>query len=307
MTCTLPMLLAQDRLAPAANRTWEDSLPRLAWKTDAELPDTTPARLTSRSVASFIVQHDGTQRRRLDEVTKLFDAVLDDPELPQPIIDLLSGLRDPALRVALVDESLELCPHHPLWRIVDRMAFIHMVLGADDRGRSAFIRCAARLVARIREEQADDVSLYDWALGELAIFERQLLARHMFTALSGSRSSTVGREGNAPDVRPTAGMLSETGRWLQLWLQGQWREVQLIWHDPASQTILCRAWQDGHVWRLRLPLLERWTRDGLARAWNHRSLVQRAMLRRQASVRAWTTTRRQIARCHPADSAQGAG
>lgn len=98
----------------------------------------------------------------LDVVSMLFDFILDDPNLPDPMKVLLSRLQIPMVKVAMMDKSFFSKKTHPARRLLNNLA--HAVVGwVDDGDRTAQslygrVEC---IVTRVLTDFVDDMALFE--------------------------------------------------------------------------------------------------------------------------------------------------
>jgi len=106
----------------------------------------------------------------IEIVGLLFDAVLNDPNIPDRIKALLARLQIPMLKVALVDPSLFEKPRHPARRLINEMA--RAGVGWTDSGQAGgdpLLQIIEEVVADILEDTGDNVAMFSRCLDQ---FER---------------------------------------------------------------------------------------------------------------------------------------
>ena len=109
----------------------------------------------------------------IDIVSLLFDAILDDPALPDAIKAQIARLQIPVLKVALMDRALFSQKKHPARRLINEMA--QAGIGWTDAGQSGgdpLFRRIESTVTYILEQFSDDVGVFERCLDEF----RQFLA-----------------------------------------------------------------------------------------------------------------------------------
>jgi len=247
----------------------------------------------------------------IELLSRLFDAMLSDRRLAPQVQVLISRLHASALRVALRDPITLDSYQHPVWLFVDRIAFGAELHPRDgDPLRSKLFNYVQGLIDNMSRESVQDAALYHWGLERLNALERHLFEQRVADAtqqiealrtLSGSTEAapaphTAGGEpldvatldtvpaelmGNAGDDAPqraedAAAWLqgNQDGTWVRMFVQGQWRTAQLLWHD--TQLWLYAEAGDTSTWALRRAALERLHAEGLLDPLAPRSLVQRA-------------------------------
>lgn len=116
----------------------------------------------------------------IDIVSLLFEAILDDPQLPASIKALLARLQIPVLKVALLDGHFFSSKRHPARRLINEMAqaAIGWVEPAELE-RDPLYRQIDTIVERVLGEFEDSVELFDHVLDEFLLFleEEQERAR----------------------------------------------------------------------------------------------------------------------------------
>jgi hypothetical protein len=248
----------------------------------------------------------------IELLTRLFDAILADRTLPPDVQRLLSRLHTSAVRVALRDPAMLDSYGHPVWEFMDRLVFDASRHAAEPELQAKFMGYAESLVDHMVREPAQDAALYRWGVGRLDAFAEHLLGQHarasqqqidqlrtqaMQRGGAGHAADTggghtqpldVGTLDTVPaeliDLPPPSGHAAgaaqplpalQPGEWLHLFLQGQWRELQLLWTDGRGEAWLFRQ-PGGRTWALRRAALERLNDAGLAEPLEPPSLVQHA-------------------------------
>ncbi len=252
-------------------------------------------------------------RARIDQqlielLTRLFDAILADRSLPPDVQLALSRLQTSAVRVALRDPGMLDSYTHPVWEFMDRLAFDGERLAAEPPARERLLRYAQSLIENMLHEPVQDARLYRWAIERIVAFEDHVLQHHCKQAqaqIDSLRTLALSHASGMPEEEPTqpqaldVGSLEtvpaelmdldaasahsapkglpavEPGEWLSLFLQGSWRELQVLWRDAHGELWLFRQ-GSGRTWALRRSALERLHAAGLAEPLSPPSLVQHA-------------------------------
>lgn len=110
----------------------------------------------------------------IDIVELLFEAILDDPQLPPLIKALLARLQIPVLKVAFLDGAFFGNRQHPARRLINEMA--RAALGwvePTHLERDPLYRRIENIVERILSEFGDDGQLFDELLDEFLAFQEQ--------------------------------------------------------------------------------------------------------------------------------------
>ncbi|MEK8049481.1 DUF1631 family protein [Ideonella sp. DXS22W] len=241
-----------------------------------------------------------------DLLAQLFDAVMQDPAMPADLPPLLRPLHALAARLAAQDRSLLVLHEHPLWRFIDRV--VHQVAVAAPGERARMLGLARNLIDHLCAEASCDPARFAWGSERLLASQRhafdQALAaaapqverlQRISRAEAGPTTVTmpldVGSldtvpaelldiEPRPPAAAPLAGLQgAEPGSHWRLYLQGDWRTLQLLWGDEAAGLWLLREPATERPWALRASAVEHLARERLVQPLHMRSLVRRAASR----------------------------
>jgi hypothetical protein len=250
-------------------------------------------------------------QQMIELLSRLFDAILADPSVPPSVQVLLSRLHASALRVALREPQTLDTYSHPVWLFMDRLAFEGETHGGEHSPQlAAVLRHAQALIDHIAREPVQDAALYHWGLERLVAYERHRFEQRRQNASSQidtlQRYSDSGASAPTPsrpapqttldigtmDTVPADLMMSQpaeleaapqwlsqvpAGDWLQVFLQGRWQVVQLLWRSEGNAVwLLCDAASDDLTWAVRQRALERLHAEQLLLPLAPRSLVQHA-------------------------------
>lgn len=123
------------------------------------------------------------ERQIIELLSRLFDAMLSDPQLQTAFRAVLARLQASALRVALHEPDMLESPSHAVWQFFDRLGEVsagHPRAG-DPRG-SALWRCAHSLAEELARAKAPDGALYRRALQRLDMFGSEQVQAQLGTA-----------------------------------------------------------------------------------------------------------------------------
>ncbi len=234
-------------------------------------------------------------------LSRLFDAIQSDRALPPACLPLLLRLHPTALRLAVQDITMLDDYDHPVWRFMDQLAFV--VDTVQDVERERCLGFARQLVEHLVADGSADSHRFEWALGRLLAFERHSYERALLLAqpeidqlhahaetvsppIDIGTMDTVPAEllpettATAPAPEETAALLAlRPGDHLRAYLQGEWRQLQLLWVDRGAENWLLRDTTIAHHWALRLRAIERLFAERLAVAMTPRSLARAAAAR----------------------------
>jgi hypothetical protein len=122
------------------------------------------------------------ERQIIELLSRMFDTILTDPQVPPAFGAVLARLQASTLRVALRDRETLDSIQHPVWRLFDRIAEAGFSYpqAADARAKALLAFCHA-LAEQLARAAAPDAALYGRALTQIDAFltdqlQAQLLA-----------------------------------------------------------------------------------------------------------------------------------
>jgi hypothetical protein len=126
----------------------------------------------------------------IDLIGMLFEYMLNDPVLPNLAKALLSHLHTPYLKVALIDRRLLVDARHPARRLLDQMVEAGSLWVDENNPHRGIFPVMQRLVDRVLQEFADDVSLFK---GLLDTFEQAMREQQRRTDTMEQRTQEAAR------------------------------------------------------------------------------------------------------------------
>jgi hypothetical protein len=232
----------------------------------------------------------------VDLLSRLFDAIQTDRHLGPDCLALILRLHPTALRLAVHDTSMLDRYDHPVWRFMDRLAFGISTAHVIEQER--WLSFGRQLVDHLVGDGAADTPRFEWALGRVDAYERHCFERAVLVAqpeitnlqLRTGRTAPpidVGTMDTVPaellpeptsmEQLPAVPSLSlRPGEHLRAYLQGDWRQMQLLWTDePGEVWLLADASAPRH-WALRHSAVDRLAAEKLAAPVQVRSLIRSA-------------------------------
>jgi hypothetical protein len=258
-------------------------------------------------------------RQAVEQVNEIFKAFPLDERVPGDVLEIITQLRAPAMRLALRDPSVLEWREHPLWRLIHLFAYqAEMLPKADDPERQHWLTFGRQTIQELATAQMQKTSSYQAALARVEEFLRQRLARRCaalaarFEALqateAGLAATQAGGAAKAPNLdtvlaallpRIPPGRSSDEegrldaeawikglvpGQWLRLLLKGTWLHAQLLWQGERRQIVVLGDGATDTTWALRRGVLLTLHRHGLAKTLQMRSLVGTAAMRVQEKM-----------------------
>jgi hypothetical protein len=196
------------------------------------------------------------ERDVIDVISMLFEFILDDRNLPDPMKALLSRLQIPMLKVAMLDRGFFASKNHPARRLLNNLARAAVAWQDDgDRSVHSLYGQIETIVTRVLTEFADEIELFAVLDAEFSAFlEREArgaeVAEQRITQVNrGQEQLKLARQQvrAALDERiRAAGPLPQPVREL---LEEGWKDVLLL--------ALLREGGDSAAWKSGLLIAER--------------------------------------------------
>ncbi|MBK1615317.1 hypothetical protein CKO44_17805 [Rubrivivax gelatinosus] len=254
------------------------------------------------------------ERRAIETLTGLFDAMLADRRLAADIALMLSRLQSAATRLVLRDPGALDDESHPMWRFIDALAFTGEVLPPAGNGeRAQTLRFAQGLVEHLAAEPVPAAPLFEWA-GERLLHQGQHRFARRCTAAAGqiaelqrletrlcSSAAPPSTLGGALDIAqldtvpadlmPADGPSAEPrdalawlqarrpGEWLNAFLQGRWVKAQILWPGELGELWLLADAESPETWAVRRRAMTTLHAERLLSTLRPRSLVRSAAKR----------------------------
>jgi YD repeat-containing protein len=261
-------------------------------------------------------------RQAVELVSRLFDAMLADPRVPDDAGQVIARLHNPALRTTLRDASLLDQDKHPLWRFINRLVFeAQMTPDSHDPDRAQLLKLAHNTAEQLAAETEPDARLYRWACDRLDSFLHKRFTRRLSAASSHigalqkledkltagqTTPSTLHGMLDVPqldtvpaelmeEAAPVPGSRADAeawldslvpGDWVRLFLQGRWVHAALLWPGDRREVWLFGDGGSDATWAVRRGALLMMHGTRLAKKLKQRSIVGSAAARVHEQVTA---------------------
>jgi len=106
----------------------------------------------------------------IDMVSMVFDFILDDKNLPNPIKALLGRLQIPVVKAAILEKSFFCKPSHPARQLLNKLAQVGLTLSEEHCEGTPAFQAIESIVHRILAEFDHNVGLYSELLEEFSSF-----------------------------------------------------------------------------------------------------------------------------------------
>ncbi|QIT54818.1 DUF1631 domain-containing protein [Aquisalimonas sp. 2447] len=197
----------------------------------------------------------------IDIVSMLFDAVLEDPNLPDSIKAVLARLQIPVLKVALLDRAFFSQRNHPARRLINDIARAGVGwTESDTPAKDPLYQAIERIVTRVLDEFSDDVTVFENAREEFRQFLEDDRARaHQIEERTRQAAEGKAKVDSAREKVDAAMRERIGGRQLP-------DCAERLLHEGWSQVLfiaLLREGEDSEAWRKKLDVVERlvWSLD----------------------------------------------
>lgn len=265
----------------------------------------------SPSATGSTAGQETAQGQYLTLLNRLFDIIMADRRMARDIKFTISRLQAPGMRLALTDPTLLDALDHPLWALIDRLAWQADILPEDGTPlRQQVMDALEQLVTAISASEAQSSAIYRSALaavldGEAQRFEatRQSFADTIARLDPSSRGSSKSTENMTTPVAPldtglydtvpsalldlpsTMGGMDKDSTWInklqpghhaRIYIASHWVHAVLVWVSADRDTFLWADTRTPQGWPIRERALELLHNEGLAGAHRPRSLVRAA-------------------------------
>ena len=244
-------------------------------------------------------------------LNRLFELILADPKLAPDVKSAMARLQAPAAKLAHTDDTLLDTHDHPMWLLLDRIAWqAELLPEMPHPARSAVMQTVGDLVDQLAAGSPSEVSSYQTALNALLASERQRFdqRRHRLTSMidhlealalqttqpmelsaAVMQALDTGHLDTVPSQLPSAPpSVHDTvnnkrripsmrpGHMARLYLSNQWVNAQLMWVDAAHQVFLWADCRSDASWPIKRTALAHLQAESLALAHEPRRLVRAA-------------------------------
>jgi len=116
------------------------------------------------------VFHSGVEKHTFDLLSHVFDGVLGNQEIADPIKNLISALQVPVLKAALIDKNFFFQDAHPARRLIDLLSKYSASLDPQKGEDDPLFQAMQRNVMRVQKEFDQELGLFDEVVTDLEAF-----------------------------------------------------------------------------------------------------------------------------------------
>lgn len=117
--------------------------------------------------------HSGVEKHTFDLMSHVFDGVLSNQNIADPIKELISALQVPVLKAALIDKDFFFQDAHPARRLIDLLSKYSAELDPEKGADDPLFQEMQRNVIRVQKEFDQQLSLFDEVVTDLENFIRK--------------------------------------------------------------------------------------------------------------------------------------
>lgn len=259
--------------APSTPRAFEQALQQISdalHARTARAPHAPPAMPVSTALRAFdlagaqnVGAPDGMDPHVVALLSRIFEAVLSDDQLPTVLRPVMARLQTSVLRLYLVDRTLLDNPRHPVWSLMNRIAQAVQLWPQPGDPRTARLSaCCESLVSEIAAAQPQSAQTFSKALARLEAHLNQELQAQQARA-SKSTASLAAREQREALERGVSAQLTDQAQPLRLsprlreFVTQDWARViseSTLRHGNADdRTTSALKTADDLLWSLHIP------------------------------------------------------
>ena len=129
------------------------------------------SRIEQHRAALVASASEPIDRQVIELVTRLFDSLLADSQLPHPFRPILARMQIAVLRVALADRTVLDSYEHPAWRLLDRIGEVSLGYSRlEDPRLSAFLAFCNAVAEEMAGSNTPDTALFRRGLNRIDVF-----------------------------------------------------------------------------------------------------------------------------------------
>ncbi|MDQ2734584.1 MAG: DUF1631 domain-containing protein [Pseudomonadota bacterium] len=221
------------------------------------------SRIEQYRAALVSSANEPVDRQVIELVTRLFESLLSDSQLPGAFRPVLARMQIACLRVALAEHSMLDSYEHPVWRLLDRIGEISLGYSRlEDPRLSAFLSFSAAVAEEMAGSTSPDTTLFRRGLNRVDVFlseqlQNQLrLAQVSVDALQLAERREILQQHLAQ--RLTDQMVSvRASPTIRRFITGTWAQViaeDMLRHGEQSEpTMSDLKTVDDLLWSLKIP------------------------------------------------------
>jgi hypothetical protein len=221
------------------------------------------ARLEQHRAALVASAAEPIDRQVIELVTRLFESMLADSQLPSAFRPAIARMQIAALRVALAEHAILDSYEHPVWRVLDRIGEVSLGYSRlEDPRLSAFLAFCSAVAEEMAGSSEPDTSLFRRGLNRIDVFLSEQLQGQVRAAQSSVDALKLAERREILQQhlaqRLTDQMVSvRTSPTIRRFITGTWASVvaeDMLRHGEQSEaTMSDLKTVDDLLWSLKIP------------------------------------------------------
>jgi Protein of unknown function (DUF1631) len=221
------------------------------------------ARLEQQRSALVASASEPVDRQVIELVTRLFESLLADSQLPAAVRPAISRMQVAALRLCLSDSAVLESYEHPLWRLLDRIGETSVGYSRiEDPRLSGFLAFCSAVAEEMAGASAPDTMLFRRGLNRIDVYLSELLQSQLRAAQAAVEALRVAERREILQQhlaqRITDQMVNvRTTPAIRRFVTGAWARViadEMLRHGEQSQeTLAALRTVDDLLWSLKIP------------------------------------------------------
>ena len=196
----------------------------------------------------------------LDIVAMLFDYILGDPNIPDPMRALIGRLQIPVLKVALLDRNFFAKKSHPARQLLNRLAQAAIGWNETAGTNDPLFKKVEAIVQTIIEEFEDDVSIFAALLADFDRFvqrdqiDAEIRAEQSAKVMEGQERLEVAKETTLRELKPR--LSDRQGvQFIKDFINTHWKNLLFVtcakYGKDSAQWAAAVATMDDLIWSVK--------------------------------------------------------
>ncbi len=222
------------------------------------------SRLEQHRAALVASASEPIDRQVIELVTRLFESLLADSQLPGAFRPALARMQIAILRVGLAENAILDSYDHPVWRLLDRIGEVSLGYSRlEDPRLSAFLAFSSAVAEEMAGATAPDTLLFRRGLNRIDVFLSEQLQAQCPRGADLRRRVAARRAARDPAAAPGAARLTDqivavrTSPTIRRFITGTWARViaeDMLRHGEQSEATMSDLKTiDDLLWSLKIP------------------------------------------------------
>ncbi|MEO7056507.1 MAG: DUF1631 family protein [Caldimonas sp.] len=202
-------------------------------------------------------------RQIIELVTRLFESLLADTQLPLPLRPVLSRIQIPSLRVALAEHAVVESYEHPIWRLLDRIGEAGVSQSRlEDPRLASFLAFCVAVAEELAGASSPDTALFRRGLNRVDAFLAEQLQNQLRAAQPAVDAMQMAERREVLQQHLSQRLADQmvqvrTTPAIRRFITGVWAQViadSMLRHgDQSDATMVDLKTADELLWSLKIP------------------------------------------------------